>query len=334
MAPRRPQVQPGPGSGNDGDNDGGSSSSSSSSSASAGPSKEQLAAVESAYRAILEAWQIPITPDVKRFIAKAAKEGMSSTQFMQKFRRTKVYAQRFKGILRGDGSMRMTEAQYLSGYNSARDFAGSVGRGLSREQYAMGIKMGNSPSEMKAKIEALDIMKQQKDVFNEFNEYLIARGKVGPKGVSKKEMAQFVMKQGPAEWEKEWRTAYTASLIERANINVGKPEGGSDLGFRKLDRLLREAGPNFDPATLDWQRLSELAREVIPLSKWQGVGISKTDLVSEAVGAKTAARVAAEIKRVMGTHLAAQEATANTALSAGPRGTQQYQGNAPVQATE
>src|SRR5574341_1652647 len=114
---------------------------------------EQAAAA--AYNSIIQGWGIPITAEVKAFVKRAVTAGWSSTQFVQNARKMKFYAQRFPGIRRGNGTLRMTESQYLSGYEQARDYAASVGRPMSRAAYGLAIKNNNSPSEIRAKLEAL-----------------------------------------------------------------------------------------------------------------------------------------------------------------------------------
>ena len=139
---------------------GGSTSSSSTGGTSApsapsGPSKAELQARANAaasFQAILTGWQIPLTPELQGLIQRAVQGGMNSAAFINTLRKTKAYAQRFSGIMRANGSMRMTESQYLSGYMQARDTARALGRYFSQQAYGAAIKNGNSPSEIKMKL--------------------------------------------------------------------------------------------------------------------------------------------------------------------------------------
>jgi hypothetical protein len=125
---------------------------------------------------MLRAWNIPLTPAMRNLINRAVIGGMGSQQFLQVLRQTRDYARAFPGLVRKNGTLRMTESQFMSGYQTARDFAHTVGRNLSVEQYGLAIKNGNSPSEVKEKMQALDILKTNRGTLENFSEYLLAKG--------------------------------------------------------------------------------------------------------------------------------------------------------------
>jgi len=279
---------------------------------------------------MLRSWGIPITPQMKRFILHAAQTGMSSSLFLQQLRRTKDYAAAFKGIMRGNGTLRMSEAQYIAGYQQARDAAAAVGRNFSRDMYGKALKNNNSPSELKAKIEAIDTLKSDPTTFQNFNEYLLAKGVI-KKPLDKKELATFLMRQGPPQFEQEWNTAAQAAQLERMAIDVGKPKTGSDVSYKELKKLQKNLPPGEQP---DYSGLAQ-ALKALPASTLYGYGLTKKKLLDLAYGAPGAEQVAEVATRALAQYrTAVTEPTAQSQLAQSQTGTQILTGRRPQQASE
>jgi hypothetical protein len=264
---------------NKGDGNGGDSSTSSSggssggSSGATGPSPQDLRNTEASYLNVLIGWGIPITPQIKQFVAGVVRQGVGSSAFLAEVRTKKWYAQRFPGIMKPNGTMRMTEAQYISGYNAARDYAASVGRNLNPQAYGLAVKNGNSPSEIKAKLEALDSLKTNRDVLANFNEYEIATGRI-KQPLTKQEMLQFIMRQGPVEFEQDWNTASQSAQLAKLGVDVGKPKTGSDLSYKELKNLQGNLAPGEEP---DYAALAE-GLKALPASALYGYGLNRKDI--------------------------------------------------------
>ncbi len=172
--------------------------------------------------------------------------------------------------------MRMTEAQYISGYNSAKDYAATLGRSFSLHAYGLAIKNGNSPSELRDKLTALDYLKTNPQLYHNFSEYLVARGVI-KKPLGQAELLQTIMHQGPEEFYKEWETAQAASALQRiGKIDVGTPKSGSDISYKALQGFQKHLQPgqkpNFDIIN------------AIPRSYWYEQGISMKALVAAVYG--------------------------------------------------
>ena len=289
--------------GDGGDGAGSSSSGSSSSggssggsSASAGPSPQDLRNAAASYEAILTGWGIPITPGIRNSIARAVQAGVSTTAFIQAFRKTKEYAHRFPGIMKANGTLRMTESQYISGYQAARDYAASVGRSLSPQAYGFAVKNGNSPSEIKAKIQAVDTLKTNTDMFQEFNNYLVATG-VSKKPMTRHEALRFVMGQGPKAFEQAWTSASDAATLARYSIDVSKPKEGGDLSYRDLKKLQKQLPPGEE---LDTAALAE-SLSAMPASALYRMGITQKDRAELAFRTKNAPAIAARVQLTLAT---------------------------------
>jgi hypothetical protein len=241
--------------------------------------------------------------------------GMGSSTFLKQLRATKVYAQTFPGLIKKDGTLRMSEAQYISGFQSAKDYAAQVGRNFSKAAYGMALKGGNSPSEIKTKLEALDSLKTNGALLNEFSSYLVARGVV-KKPLTKPELLAFVMKQGPKAWEQEWEIANQSAQIERATegaIMVGKPKLGNDVSYKELDKLRKGLLPGEEP---DFQALAQVI-DALPASRLYKLGLNKKDGLTLAYGGPGAREIAKRAQLALGTaQAAATEQRANPQLTA------------------
>lgn len=320
MATAPPPVPPGPGGGSSTTTS--TTSSTSTSNAPSGPTPEQIRNAEASFTNILVGWGIPVDKTLEAFVKQAVKSQWSGAEFLRQFRLTKAYALRFPGIMRQDGSMRMTEAQYISGYNSARDYAATLGRSLSPEAYGAAIKGGNSPSEIRAKLSAEDILRSNAQVFGEFSDYLVARGIVSPKGLSKDDLRQFVMGQGPKALEQEWQTAYSAAQLANVGVDVGKKNAGADVSYKTLSHLesrFEALNPGQQVENLGQSFYNQIleSAKAIDVGKLYSIGITKKDLLVLAFGGKNVSAVAEKVSRALDTYHAAQDPRANPQLTQG-----------------
>ena len=293
---------------------GGSSSSSSSSSSggssgqSAEAAKREADAKESAvagYLAVLVAWGIQPTAALKRLANAAAERQMSSAWFLQQVRKTKDYAKRFPGIMTKGGVMRMTEAQYISGYQSARDYAASLGRNFSKEAYGAAMASGNSPAEMRDKLTAIDKLKSFGPQLAEFNDYLVTTGQV-KKPLNRKELTDFVMGYR-GDLQQVWKTAETAfKLQELAGVNIDKPKQGGEIGYKELSGMIKRfEALGGDVAEVDFAKMGALIGEVIPKNQLYGAGIRQKDIVDMMLSGKNAPEIMKRVQQVMDTYTAA-----------------------------
>jgi hypothetical protein len=255
--------------------------------------------------------------------------GMGSSTFLKQLRATKVYAQTFPGLIKKDGTLRMSEAQYIAGFQAAKDYAAQVGRNFSKGAYGMALKTGNSPSEIKTKLEALDSLKTNGALLNEFSDYLVARG-VTKKPLNKQEMLAFVMKQGPKAWEQEWEIANQSAAIEKVtdgSLMVGKPKLGNDVSYKDLDALRKGLLPGEEP---DYQGLANVM-EALPASKLYKLGLNKKDALTLAYKGEGYQAIGKRAQLALGTAQAAA-----TEQRANPQLTRQGmdQGTPRTQATE
>jgi hypothetical protein len=275
---------------------------------------DQKANTFAVYEAMLRGWGIDITPEVRSFINKAINGGWGSSLFLLNLRDTKFYAQAFPGLVRRDGTIRMSEAQYLSYTNQVRDIASQFGMNLSRQQIGVMVGQGISAWEARDRLAALDSMRANRDMLQNFAAYLDANGLAPKGGISRKDLFKFVMREGPAEWEKAWDNAYAATQIEDAGIGIGP---GEDIGIKKLGRILKNAPPGFDVTKLDYAGLAQMVIKVLPASQIYKAGITKKALIKLAIGGPEAEPIAERVRRVLATYSSRFEGQALPQLNQG-----------------
>lgn len=284
---------------------GGSPSTTGGSTGSSGPSPQQLRNAEASYISILTGWGIPIKPAVQTLVAQAARAGVSTTAFVLNFRKTKAYAKRFPGIVRPNGTMRMTEAQYLSGYLATKDAAAKLGRSFSLQAYGAAIKNGQSVAEISDRLEVVDKIKSYGPQLAEFSDYLLSTGQI-KKPLTRKDAQDFIMGYR-GDLQAAWTEANTAfKLQEQANVNVGKPGAGNDISYKELKGMLgRYQALGGDPEQVDFVKMGALISEVLPKNELYGAGITKKDIVNMMLSGKNAGEVTKRVQNVLDTYEAA-----------------------------
>jgi hypothetical protein len=325
--------------GSSGSSGGGSTSSSSSGGTSApsapsGPSQAEVQAMRNlaaSFQAIVVGLRIPVDAQIKTLIGRAVQGGMNSAAFMQTLRQTKTYAKRFPGIMKANGTMRMTESQYVSGYQQARDTARALGRGFSEQAYGLALKNGNSPSEIRMKLEAIDKLKSYGPLYQQFNDYLQATG-LERKPLARKDLLTFIMGKGKKEWNDAYNTALVATQLEGKGFDVGKPSSGADVGYKGLAKIAKEI--EVMGSSGDFSGVLAQADKVLNEGDFRSAGITRKDRVKLALGAKGAEESAARITQAVNVRVAALTEGSGNQLAQGPRGSQLLTGKRPSQAAE
>lgn len=171
---------------------------------------------------LLTSWGIPLSKSVNQFVAMAARKQMSGDAFMKAIRKTKAYARAFPGIMRPDGVLRMSEAEYQAGFDAIKDYGASIGREMDRNDYAAALKSGNSIAEIKQKWGAIDALNTNRKLLDEFVAYRQSQGLSAPK--DRDQLLKFVMGLGPREWEIGWDTAVMSNRSKEAGLQMSFDE--------------------------------------------------------------------------------------------------------------
>jgi hypothetical protein len=302
MATTPPVVPPGPGPGGGG---GGSTTTTSSTTSStpAAPNPNIAKNAIASYLNLLAGWGITVTPEVEAFVKHAVGSGWGSSYFLQQVRLTQFYQQAFPGILRQDGTPRMSEAQYVSFKNQVKSIARQSGRNLNDQQIGFLLKQGVSASEFQTRLRALGSLQSNADVLDAFNTYLQTTGVV-QKPLSRSDLFKFVMGDAPKAWEQQWQIAYSTAQLANIGIEVGRPSTGSDISYKQLGRLenrFEALNPGQQVENLGqdfYAKLAEAAKS-IPISKRYGAGLTAKKITQMAFGGKNAPAIAETVQRVL-----------------------------------
>jgi hypothetical protein len=285
------------------------------------------------FRELIRRWGLPPSKNLLNLIEKAVQGGWNSTAFLDRVRHTPEYAQKYPGIQWKDG---MTEGTYLSEFNSYKNTAQAAGVDFTREDFAKVLKRGVSSAEFTDRVAAIQSIDRWGPMWQYFSETLAARGLGPPKGLSKQDLANFVMKLGPKAWEKVYdETFLTAGLERVAGIQVGKDfvpgqttpyaiTRGDMLDIVKQVEALSKG--SFDPAKLDFTKIGAELRKFQPqyLARY---GITPRDVVEMELGGPRAADIATKAERVLKTQDAfnAPRAVPQSSQGVGQQGEQMAQ---------
>lgn len=167
---------------------------------------------------LLTSWGIPLTPAVDKFVAQAAQKQMSGDAFMRSIRKTKAYARAFPGIMQDNGTLRMSEAEYQSGFEAVKDYGASIGREMNEAEFAQALKNGNSIAEIKQKWGAIDSLLTNGATLDQFVKYRESQGLSAPK--NREDLLKFVMGMGPREWEVGYDQAVAGARAKTAGLQL------------------------------------------------------------------------------------------------------------------
>ena len=313
-----------------------STTSSTSSSSPSGPSQAELQALENAratFREYLRRWGLVPTKNLLNLVEKATMSGWSSTIFLDRVRHTPEYAQKYPGIMWKDG---MTEASYLSAFNSYKNIAQTAGVDFTRNDFAKVLKRGVSAQEFTDRVAAIKSIDRWGPMWQYFSETLAARGLGPTKGLSKQQLADFVMRLGPKQWEKVYdETFLTAGLERVAGIQIGSegnPGAPSDYKISRGELLdiVKQVESlsmgSFDPAKLDYAKIGTELRK-FDINYLKNYDLTVKDIVELELGGPRAAQIAEKAQRVLGTQQAFQNprATSQAATQIGQRSEQANQ---------
>jgi hypothetical protein len=269
-----------------------------------------------AFREMLRRWGLPPSKNLLNLIERATQQGWNSSLFIDRLRHTKDYVQKYPGIQWKQG---MTEGTYTSEFNQYKNIAAQAGVQFGRLDFAKALKRGVTPDLFQERVAAIKSIDRWGPMWQTFSDVLAARGLGPPKGLSKQNLADFVMHLGPKKWEKVYdETFLTAGLERVAGIQVGKdPIPGQDTpyGITRGDMLdiIKQVESlsmgSFDPAKLDFAKIGADLRKFKPeyLARY---GLTPRDIVEVELGGPRAADIAVKAQRIISTQEAATQPTA------------------------
>lgn len=283
------------------------------------------------YLALLQSLGIPLTPEARAFAQQAAAGGWTRDEFMFRLRQTAMYRQAFPGIIAPDGTLRMTEAQYLATRRAYEDIAGQLGLRLSDAQLAALFKNEVSVSEWRMRATAVRRLRDNPTLFQQFRQTLEAQGI--DRRVTKKKLLDFIVGLGDPKYYRIWREATTRAAAVQAGLRIGG--GGETSISRRLALRGARLGLSEEQLRAAFEQIADLFLTALPESQLRGAGITKKGIVKAVIGGKGAAVARERLTRLLETIEAFEtEERADAQLVPTATGTALLTGAARQQASE
>jgi len=278
-----------------GSTSGGSSGSGGSSSGSGGSSGTPV----QAYLTQLQGLGIALTASVRAFAGQAAASGWSGAEFLFFMRQQAWYKNEFPGIFNKDGSMKMSESQYIAQKNAYEDIANTLGFNLTDKMAGLAFKNDLSVNEFRTRYQAERLIKDNPVYFRQLRATLKARGLDLP---THKDLAQFLMNEKPAEFYKVWREASARGSAIMAGMTLSKhPAIGNNETAIGRAGILRIAKMGLSPTQLSqgFAQLADLLVQDLPEAQAMGQGVDKRDFQKAVFGGKGSARAREKVQGLL-----------------------------------
>jgi hypothetical protein len=267
---------------------------------------------EAAYVNLLSGYGIPTTPNIQALIAQGVRLDWDTYAFLNALRQTPEYAREFAGIMKNDGTMRMSEEQYLANKDQYEGYAQRYGINMGPQRMAWLFGHDVDPDEFADKAQALNQLNRNKGMYDAFKRELVQAGIAKPSDVDgKKELFKFVMGEGNKEWYDLMQDASTRYQAQQAGLTfaAGKKRLYTHLGQAVIERI---SGKDLtdDQMAAGFAEVEETLRKVLPLSEAKLYGVSKGDAVAAAFGGKGRSKALGDIERAQRTNEAYGEGIA------------------------
>lgn len=193
------------------------------SSPSTGPSeaeREADANNRSAFANLLDQYGIPKSPQMEQLIKEAINKGYSLDRFLFYLRQTRDYHQTFPGIFENNGSLKMSEAEYIAQQKTYQANAYSAGVNLTQKKMGWLFTNDISPDEYLDKATAFRRIKDDPILFNQFKAALVQEGAAKPGNVTDENLMRFMLGESNAEWYSVWNLARARYVAVEAGISL------------------------------------------------------------------------------------------------------------------
>lgn len=225
---------------------------------------------------------IKVTPNLQQLVNNAVAKQYTSSSFMFYLRQTKEYRHAFTGIFKKDGTLKMSEAQYLSAQKQFENIASKAGVDLTPKMRDWLFVNNVSPSEFGDRATAYSRLKRNNDLYRAFEAELTRKG---AKDVNRKNMLKFILGVGNEKWYDTWNDAVTRNAAQMAGLAVGRKNALDALPQGIIERI---SGMGLSQSALN-QGFEALADDIatwLPESQARGAGLTASDFVTLRFGGK------------------------------------------------
>jgi len=303
----------GGGSTSGGSGGGGGSSSSGGSGGGGGQGEAQAKANNKAFFVnTLKELGIPLTGNMNQLINNALAKNYNSANFMFYLRQTKEYHQKFTGIFNKNGTLKMSEAQYLSNLKQYENLASKAGINIGPKMMDWLFLNNVSPSEFADRATSYTRLRRNEDLYRAFKQELIQSGEK-PNALTRKNMLKFILGEGNQKWYDTWQDAVTRNAAQQAGVAIGKRNALANLGQGAIERI---SGLGLSEAALSkgFTQIADDIANLLPDSQLFQVGLTKSDLVTLRFGGKNRQQIADKVQGILAQRNLAEEQKATPQL--------------------
>jgi hypothetical protein len=254
---------------------------------------------------------IPLTGTVQGLISQAASAGWSSDRFLLALRATPEYKNQFPGITAKDGTLKMSEAQYLQQQEQYQNIGAQAGINVGPQKAKWLFQNDVSPTEFSVRAEAMRRIRTNPELYRQFNR-VVAGGKL-----SKKEIFQAALGMGNQKWYDVWQDTISRYQARQSGLSIVK--GGRQSKqytnvTKKLLEKVSDLGLSEAEMAQGFQTLTEHLMTTFGEAKIQSMGITKRQLEQASFGGPRAAKIRQRVRQVLETTAAQGEDRATVAV--------------------
>lgn len=271
---------------------------------------------------------IPMTQNVQQLLAAAIEDKYDYARFLRYLRQTPEYRQTFRGIFDENGGLKMSEAQYLANKKQYEVMGTRYGVNMSDARIGWLFKNDVDPEEFADRAPAYSRLRENKPLYDAFRRELVQGGVAKPKDVeSNKEMFRFIMGAGNQEWYDLWQDSATRYAANQAGLTFAQNrQSYTNLNQRIVERI-SGMGLTEEAMAEGFENVADQLLDTLPLSKIQGYGLTKKDIVTAQFGGKGSAAIRKKIQQIMDQDEAFHQDRARTGTYATEEGVSSLSGN-------
>lgn len=281
-----------------------------------GNKKDSIADIKIMLRDVLKGFGLR-PAQFGNLIDKAVRNGWSPEHFESQIYQSPAFKRAFPGIFRGDGSLRMSPAEYRNLRDQYKELAqryglfGELGPG----RIGKLIKGNVSPQELTDRFTAIGRMKEYGTAFDAFKK--VVGNQLG-QNLTDQNIYEFIMGKGPKEFYDLWETTMVGTSAATAGVDLSAAEMRTIA--QRLPGMQTE-----EQLQGNFQQLAKDIKKTMPLSQLTKLGVTKSDLVELEFGGPRQAEIGERVDQIFrnyeGTLQEDRKAFDNTLETGAARGT-------------
>ena len=279
------------------------------------------------FNSYLVSYGIPTTPEMQNLVQQAIKNEWNEAMFLEELRGSQEYRDRFPGIFDKDGTLKMTEGEYINAEKQYGAYASQFGINMGQKRMAYLFRNDVTPEEFADRGEAFSRLNRNKDLYGAFKRELVQAGVAKPGDVNtNKELFKFVMGEGNKAWYDLWQDAVTRNAAVTAGITFGKNQAKYTALRQGVIEKISSMGLSEAEMAQKFLEVEGILSDVLPTTEAGLYGVNKKDAVKAAFGGKGSSKARDQIERAVTTADAFSDSRAAAAVYSDDQGNTVTQG--------